>query len=106
MAVGFGVAAPGVEVRRTEPVAGALAVDPAEQRTGRALPRQLRELVGRGDHQIGKEPIDLLVDPNDGNPFSWRSAEREWASAFGVTADNERAPQVLVRLGVLGRIEF
>ena len=70
-----------VEVRRAVAVARALALDAAEQRVQRALPRQLRELVDRGDDQRRQQPVDLLVDRHDGQTLVRTLAAGELALA-------------------------
>ncbi len=78
----------------------ALAGDPSEQGAGGALPRELGELVGRGDDQVRQEPIDLLVDAHDRDALALGALGRERAAAFGIAAGDEGPPQLGMHLGV------
>ena len=90
--VGFVVVAHDVEVRGAEAVAGALAGHPSEEGGGGALPRELSELVGGGDDQVGQEPVDLLVDADHGDALPVRLLGGERAPALGIAAGDERPP--------------
>ena len=66
----LGMAVAVLDLGRTEAVAGAEAVHPAEEHGGGALPGHLRELVHRGDQQAGQAAVDLLIDYHGGDAFA------------------------------------
>ena len=82
--------------RSSMPVAVPLAplADLAEQRAGVASPGQPGELVDGGDHERGREPVDLLVDGQDRQALP-AAAPRERAAilALSVRAVDEHAPR-------------
>src|SRR5437763_132238 len=95
---------------RSEAVPFAATIDDAEERLGRAVPRELRELVDSPDQHRGQPTKDLFVDGQDGDALSGRLALRESARSELVAAVGEHArPALLVGLdlhvdgGVNGR---
>ena len=83
-------------------VAVALAApgDLAEQRLHPPLPRHPRELVDCRDHQRRQQPVDLLIDDHDWQPFARAVARRERALARDVRARRECPAAIAIRLDV------
>ena len=91
------------EIRVLPPVPRALGVHQPEQGGGRRLPRQLRQLVHRGDHQTGRQPVDLLVHSEHRKTLVGRIPRRERAVPLGVRAVHQHPPSQPVGLHVGGR---
>ena len=80
------------EIGILPPVPRAFGVHQPEQGCGRCLPRQLRQLVHRGDHQAGRQPVDLLVHGEHRQTLVGRVPRRERAVPLGVRAVHQHPP--------------